>query len=52
MPWRISRRRALRTLTKLKAVTLMYLSDQYHLFRYGRPITGDRYVAMDMGPVS
>lgn len=38
-------------LTKLKAAKLLYLADQYHLFRYGRPITGDRYVAMDLGPV-
>ncbi len=38
-------------LTKLKAVKLLYLADQRHLFRYGRPITGDRYIAMDLGPV-
>jgi uncharacterized phage-associated protein len=38
-------------LTKLKAVKLLYLADQYHLHRYGRPITGDRYIAMDLGPV-
>jgi uncharacterized phage-associated protein len=38
-------------LTKLKAVKLLYLADQYHLFRYGRPVTGDRYIAMDLGPV-
>jgi len=38
-------------LTKLKAAKLLYLADQYHLFRYGRPITGDRYIAMDLGPV-
>lgn len=38
-------------LTKLKAAKLLYLADQYHFHRYGRPITGDRYVAMDYGPV-
>lgn len=38
-------------LTKLKAVKLLYLADRYHLFRYGRPVTGDRYIAMDLGPV-
>lgn len=38
-------------LTKLKAVKLLYLADRYHLFNYGRPITGDRYIAMDLGPV-
>mgnify|MGYP000405349204 CR=1 FL=1 len=40
-----------RDLTKLKAVKLLYLADRDHLFRYGRPITGDRYIAMDLGPV-
>jgi uncharacterized phage-associated protein len=38
-------------LTKLKAVKLLYLADQYHFLRYGRPISGDRYIAMDLGPV-
>lgn len=38
-------------LTKLKAVKLLYLADRCHLHRYGRPIIGDRYVAMDLGPV-
>lgn len=38
-------------LTKLKAAKLLYLADRYHLFQYGRPITGDRYIAMDLGPV-
>lgn len=38
-------------LTKLKAAKLLYLADRHHLFSYGRPITGDRYIAMDLGPV-
>jgi len=38
-------------LTKLKAAKLLYFADQYHLFRYGRPVIGDSYVAMDLGPV-
>lgn len=38
-------------LTKLKAAKLLYLADRYHLLRYGRPVTGDRYIAMDLGPV-
>ncbi len=38
-------------LTKLKAAKLLYFADRYHLFRYGRPVTGDRYVAMNLGPV-
>lgn len=41
----------IKDLTKLKAVKLLYLADRYHLVRYGRPITGDRYIAMDLGPV-
>lgn len=40
-----------RDLTKLKAAKLLYLADQRHFFQYGRPITGDRYIAMDLGPV-
>lgn len=43
--------RGVKDLTKLKAVKLLYLTDQYHLFRYGRPVLGDRYIAMDLGPV-
>jgi uncharacterized phage-associated protein len=43
--------RGIKDLTKLKAVKLLYLADRYHLFRYGRPIVGDRYIAMDLGPV-
>jgi uncharacterized phage-associated protein len=38
-------------LTKLKAAKLLYLADRQHLLAYGRPITGDRYIAMDLGPV-
>ena len=30
---------------------LLYHADRLHLGRYGRPITGDRYVAMKHGPV-
>jgi antitoxin SocA-like protein len=29
---------------------LLFLADKYHLVRYGRPITGDRYFAMKDGP--
>jgi uncharacterized phage-associated protein len=38
-------------LTKLKAAKLLYLADRCHFLRYGRPISGDRYIAMDLGPV-
>jgi uncharacterized phage-associated protein len=36
---------------KIKLVKLMYLSDKYHLLKYGRTITNDMYFAMPMGPV-
>jgi uncharacterized phage-associated protein len=38
-------------LTVLKAAKLLYLADQYHFHHYGRPVTGDSYVAMELGPV-
>src|SRR4051812_34811550 len=38
-------------LTEGKLLKLMFLADKYHLVRYGRPITGDRYEAMNHGPV-
>jgi uncharacterized phage-associated protein len=38
-------------LTKLKAAKLLFYADKLHLLRFGRPITGDRYVSMDHGPV-
>ena len=36
---------------KIKLVKLIYLSDKYHLIRYGRTITNDDYYAMEHGPV-
>jgi uncharacterized phage-associated protein len=38
-------------LTVGKMMKMFFLADKYHLVRYGRPITGDRYDAMDWGPV-
>ena len=38
-------------LTRHQAFKLLYLADLLHLERYGRPITGDKYVAMNYGPV-
>lgn len=39
-------------INKLKALKLIYFADRHHLRRYGRPITNDRYVAMNYGPVA
>ena len=38
-------------LDSLKAAKLIYLADRLHLHKYGRPITGDRYVHLEHGPV-
>ncbi len=35
----------------MKLLKLLYLSDRKALLTYGRPITYDRYVSMDHGPV-
>lgn len=37
-------------LEKYIACKLLFLADKYHLVRYGRTITGDRYFAMPHGP--
>lgn len=34
-----------------KVFKILYFADQDHLKRYGRPITGDTYQAMNYGPV-
>jgi uncharacterized phage-associated protein len=38
-------------LTKLKAAKLFYFADKEHLLAYGRPIIGDVYFALNLGPV-
>lgn len=35
----------------MKLIKLLYLADRTALLRWGRPITTDRYVCMDRGPV-
>ena len=34
-----------------KIFKVLYFADREHLTKYGRPITGDTYVAMEYGPV-
>ncbi|MGI8481090.1 MAG: Panacea domain-containing protein [Chthoniobacterales bacterium] len=36
----------------MKALKLVYFADRYHLRKYGRPVVGDEYVAMNYGPVA
>lgn len=38
-------------INKMKAIKLIYLADRLHLRKYGRPIVGDTYFAMKLGPV-
>jgi uncharacterized phage-associated protein len=38
-------------LDQMKSSKLLFLADRAHLLRYGRTITGDRYVCMEHGPV-
>lgn len=38
-------------LTKEQICTLLFLADKAHLLRYGRTITGDRYHALEQGPI-
>ena len=38
-------------INKMKAIKLIFLADRLHLRKYGRPIVGDRYWAMKLGPV-
>lgn len=40
------------SIDKLKALKLIYLSDRYHIRKYGRLITNDFYFAMPLGPVA
>jgi len=38
-------------LTTYHLAKIAYYADKEHLFEYGRPIFGDRYIAMQHGPV-
>lgn len=39
------------SISKMRLLKFMFFADCYHINKYGRPILGDRYVAMDNGPV-
>lgn len=39
-------------INKMKAIKLIYFADRYHLRKYGRPVVGDIYWAMKLGPVA
>lgn len=45
-------RKAGRRINKMKALKLVYFADRYHLRKYGRPVVGDEYLAMNYGPVA
>lgn len=36
---------------RFHALKTLYFADREHLRQYGRPVTGDRYIAMENGPV-
>lgn len=38
-------------INKMKAIKLIFLADRLHLRKYGRPVIGDIYWAMKLGPV-
>ena len=40
------------SINKMKALKLVYFADRYHLRKYGRPVVGDEYLAMNYGPVA
>ena len=39
-------------LDRIKLIKLVFLADRTHLARYGRPIVGGKYCAMEHGPVA
>lgn len=45
-------RKAGGSMSKLRALKLVYFADRYHLRKFGRPITNDEYFAMPYGPVA
>jgi uncharacterized phage-associated protein len=41
----------MKKINKMKAIKLIWIADRYHLRKYGRPVIGDDYKAMPLGPV-
>ena len=39
------------SISKMRLLKFMFFADLYHINKYGRPILGDNYVAMEYGPV-
>lgn len=39
-------------INKMMVLKLIWAADRYHLRKYGRPVIGDEYVAMNYGPVA
>jgi len=63
MPFSFSHRKATQALNffarkaggrinNMKSLKLVYFADRYHLRKYGRPVVGDEYLAMNYGPVA
>jgi len=40
------------SISKIKALKLVWLAERYHLRQYGRPILNDAYFALPFGPVA
>ena len=38
-------------ISKMRLLKYLFFADVYHINKYGRPILGDKYVAMVKGPV-
>jgi uncharacterized phage-associated protein len=47
----LARKKDGNVINKMKAIKLIFLADRLHLRKYGRPIIGDVYWAMKLGPV-
>ena len=47
----LARHERSKKISKLKALKLIWAADRFHLRKYARPIFGDIYWAMELGPV-